>query len=155
MNNRRSLLLLCCTGCLLAVLVAGCSSGASNSVAAAAAPTTPPTATIPLNRQDRIAAGLKVYNAHYCTTCHSLDADDAHSQFGPTHNHIATTAAQRIHDPNYHGTAKTAEEYIRESIVNPKAYIVSGFENTNMPMPTFKLRKDEVNALVQMLMLQK
>ena len=45
---------------------------------------------------------------------------------GPSLADIAATAARRIADPSYHGTAKDAAGYIRESIMNPNAFVVEG-----------------------------
>jgi hypothetical protein len=62
------------------------------------------------------------------------------------------TAEQRIHAPNYTGKAKTAAEYIRESIVEPKAYVVEGYEHVRFDMASFAyLSEHEVDALVQFL----
>jgi hypothetical protein len=44
-----------------------------------------------------------------------------------------TTAAQRIKDPAYKGTAKSPAEYIMESIVEPSAYVVKPFPDNTMP----------------------
>jgi nitric oxide reductase subunit C len=43
---------------------------------------------------------------------------------GPSLAGVATTAAARIHDPQYHGTAHTAAEYLEESILKPSVFIV-------------------------------
>ncbi len=59
-----------------------------------------------------------------CFACHSVSAGV--NLVGPTLADIAATARLRIASPNYHGTAKDATEYIRESIVNPNAFLVEG-----------------------------
>lgn len=46
---------------------------------------------------------------------------------GPSLAEIATEAAEDSTKPTYTGKAKTAEEFLRESIVNPDAYIAEGF----------------------------
>src|SRR5207248_887239 len=45
---------------------------------------------------------------------------------GPNLGNIATEAARIVRRPDYHGRAKDAAGYIRESIVDPNAYIVPG-----------------------------
>jgi nitric oxide reductase subunit C len=45
---------------------------------------------------------------------------------GPTLAGIATTAAARIRGSDYHGQAKDAAGYIRESILEPGAHVLSG-----------------------------
>jgi mono/diheme cytochrome c family protein len=106
--------------------------------------------------EEVIAYGLKVYTEQYCGVCHRLDAADTAGMFGPTHNHFGTVAEGRIKDPGYTGQATTAAEYIRESIVDPGAYYVAGYEQSRQHMPAFThLSEAELNALVQMLLQQK
>jgi mono/diheme cytochrome c family protein len=100
-----------------------------------------------------IEAGVEIYAAQGCIGCHQLDVANANGQTGPTHNNLGVIAEQRIEDPNYTGEATTAEEYIRESIVNPGAYVVEGYQNI-MP-PYAAMPEDELNVLVQMLLLQR
>ena len=59
-----------------------------------------------------------------CNACHSTapGADMA----GPTLAGLATRAAETIGSPSYKGSAKDVAGYIRESIVNPSAHLVSG-----------------------------
>jgi mono/diheme cytochrome c family protein len=103
-----------------------------------------------------IERGLQVYQQSYCGLCHQLDAAHTAGKFGPTHNHMGATAASRIQDASYTGAARTAAEYIRESIVSPQVYIVAGYENSQYHMPAFaNLSEADLNALVQMLLQQK
>ena len=60
-----------------------------------------------------------------CSTCHSLEPGKV--IVGPSLAGIGTRAAERIQDPNYTGNARSAEGYIRESIMHPDAYVVEGF----------------------------
>jgi nitric oxide reductase subunit C len=59
-----------------------------------------------------------------CFSCHSTQPGV--KLVGPSLAGVGTRAAQVLADPNYKGTAKTPEEYLRESIVHPSAYIVPG-----------------------------
>jgi len=45
---------------------------------------------------------------------------------GPSLAGIGTRAAERIADPTYKGSAKTADDYIRESILTPNQWVVPG-----------------------------
>lgn len=100
--------------------------------------------------------GLGVYKQLYCGLCHKLDAAGTAGTFGPPHNGIGTIAAQRILDPLYKGKATTAAEYIHESIVDPKAFIVPDYAQTQHQMPIYNfLSEADVDALVQMLLQQK
>ena len=99
-----------------------------------------------------IAQGKQLYHTLACDSCHGLDAVGSTRTYAPTHNHLRATAEQRIQAPNYTGKAKTAAEYIRESIVEPKAYLVDGYGHVRFGMPSFAhLSEREVNALVQFL----
>ena len=103
-----------------------------------------------------VAYGLEVFKSQYCGICHQLDVANTAGLFGPPQNKIGLTAVQRIQDPDYTGTATTASEYIRESIVSPDIYLVPGFEYSRHRMPAFThLTQVEVEALVQLLLHQK
>lgn len=70
------------------------------------------------NQEVKQASGA----AASCKACHSLKPGEV--LVGPSLAGIATQAAERIKAPDYKGQAKTPEEYIRESIQQPNAYIV-------------------------------
>jgi len=59
-----------------------------------------------------------------CSACHSLDPDER--IVGPSLSGVASRAATLT--PDY-----SAEMYIYESIVNPNAYVVEGFQGGIMP----------------------
>jgi nitric oxide reductase subunit C len=102
-----------------------------------------------------LAAGLAVYRKYYCGACHTLDAAETRGTFGPNHNGLGATAAQRIQEPNYSGSATTPAEYIHESIVDPSIYIVDGFAVTSHRMPPYTmLPVEELDALVLFLVNQ-
>lgn len=129
-------------------------------------PTSPPTAlavasmpeptTAPLADSASITAGLKVYKEQYCGICHKLDVAGTGGIFGPEQNHIGATAETRIKNPSYRGHAGTAADYLRESILEPGAYFVEGYEQSAHQMPPYTHLSDaQVEALVQMLLQQK
>ena len=60
-----------------------------------------------------------------CITCHSLEPGEI--KVGPSHAGVARRAAEVIQQTNYTGTATTAEGYLRESILEPDAYVEAGF----------------------------
>ena len=70
-------------------------------------------------------ANIGPNNAPGCITCHSLEPGEV--KVGPSHAGLATRAGEIVRDPGYTGEAETAEEYLRESIVNPNAYVEEGF----------------------------
>jgi cytochrome c2 len=59
-----------------------------------------------------------------CVTCHSLDPDGV--LVGPSLAAVASRAGSRV-------AGKSAEEYLRESILNPDAFTVDGFPEGVMP----------------------
>src|SRR3990170_826467 len=61
-----------------------------------------------------------------CAACHRVAGTSAAGSIGPDLTNIASVAAERIKDPGYLGSAKNAEAYIRESILQPSALVVPG-----------------------------
>jgi mono/diheme cytochrome c family protein len=99
--------------------------------------------------------GQEVYAQYYCGMCHQLDAAGTKGTFGPTHNAMRNIASERIQDLNYRGAAVTIEAYLRESILQPEAYIVPGYVATPHRMPAYtQLSDHELDALVLLLMHQ-
>jgi mono/diheme cytochrome c family protein len=68
-----------------------------------------------------------------CAACHILSAVGPAWAGDSTTPGIGTRAAARIAESGYGGAAKTPEQYLLESIVNPNAYLVSGFQQGVMP----------------------
>ncbi len=59
-----------------------------------------------------------------CPLCHTIPGvEGAMGELGPK-LHEKTNAPLRIKDPNYKGKATNTKEYVRESILNPGAYVV-------------------------------
>jgi cytochrome c oxidase subunit 2 len=89
------------------------------------------------------AAGLSVFNANGCSSCHTLSAASATGTVGPDLDKLVSYA-QQAHQP--------LEAFIHESIVNPNAYIQPGFPKSVMP-ETFgqSLTKSQIDALVTFL----
>ncbi|MBI5492057.1 MAG: hypothetical protein HY893_03900 [Deltaproteobacteria bacterium] len=88
-----------------------------------------------------------------CTLCHNPVGGRA-----PLLDGIIIKANERIKGPGYRGGAKDAAEYIRESMVNPSAYVVPGFgvagtHDTKSPMPDVRgseigLSEVEIDAVI-------
>jgi mono/diheme cytochrome c family protein len=124
----------------------------------AAVPTSPPPTTPEdsVGQAELVGRGLEVYKEQYCGICHQFSVADTGGLFGPTHDGIGTIADQRVQAPDYTGSATTGAEYIRESLLDPKAYLVPGFETTSHHMPAYThLDESDINALVQMLLQQR
>src|SRR3954452_19900594 len=89
------------------------------------------------------AAGLSVFNANGCSSCHALSAAKATGTIGPNLDRLATYAKQ-AHKP--------LTPFVHESIVNPDAYVHPGYPKGVMP-PTFgqSLTKTQLDELVNFL----
>ena len=46
---------------------------------------------------------------------------------------LGSTGPLRLSDPTYRGGATTVREYVMESILNPGAYVVTGYPDRVMP----------------------
>ncbi len=78
-----------------------------------------------------------------CRLCHSLKPNEV--KVGPSLAGIATRAATRV-------PGMSAEEYIRESILHPDAYIVPGFDNKMPAYISEGLSPQDLDDLVAFLM---
>ena len=81
-----------------------------------------------------------------CPLCHTIPGiEGAVGELGPK-LHEKINAPQRIKDPNYKGKAKSGRDYVRESILNPNAYIVFN-EAEGEPFPEGVMPQDFANKL--------
>ena len=91
---------------LVVLLFAACGGGASG-------------------ESETVRAGRRIYETGGdsqipCLTCHTLDGT---TLVGPSFQDLPERAGSRI-------SGMSAEEYLRQSILNPGAYIVEGFQNS-------------------------
>ncbi len=86
--------------------------------------------------------GLTIFN-QYCAACHDNQGDTI--IVGPPLSHIATFGGDRV-------SGKNAETYIRQSLIEPDAYFVDGFDDL-MPK-TFNdiLAQEEIESLIEYLL---
>src|SRR5689334_3433131 len=70
--------------------------------------------------------GERLFGTLVCVSCHDVTKRWPGGDICPNLGNIATEAARIVRSRDYHGTAKTAADYIRESILDPNAYIVPG-----------------------------
>jgi mono/diheme cytochrome c family protein len=108
--TKKMILLLCL--CLLLGALAACGGGGGE----AAAPT--PVGDAANGETLFTQATIGPNNAPGCVTCHSLEPDVV--IVGPSQAGLATRAETRVE-------GQTAEQYIRNSIINPNDYVVEGF----------------------------
>lgn len=68
-----------------------------------------------------------------CTVCHTIPGiPGANGQVGPVLI-LGATGAERLGDPSYKGEAKTVREYVVESVVDPRRFVVPGYPALTMP----------------------
>lgn len=86
----------------------------------------PPGATPVRPDNDPVALGEAVFRSAVpaCTACHSMAPGV--NLAGPTLAGMLTRAQETIDSPDYTGSATTPEDYIRESIVEPSAWLYPG-----------------------------
>lgn len=105
--------------------------------------------------------GEQIFNGKgTCTLCHNPVGGRAPllNQAGKDGPAIGARAEERIKDSGYKGKAKTGEEYIRESMIEPSVFVVVGFgvkgtNDTQSPMPVVTsgaigLTDAEVDAVI-------
>ncbi|RME99362.1 MAG: hypothetical protein D6768_15205 [Chloroflexi bacterium] len=80
-----------------------------------------------------------------CTGCHSLDGSDRNS--GPSLQGIARRAGERMPE-------LSAVEYLHQSIVDPGAYLVDGYEDEMMKGLKVFLKEEDINDLIAFLLTQ-
>lgn len=100
---------------------------------------------------DPVALGAWLFKNQACVTCHTIEGVST-AAVGPELTDVATVAGERIAAAEYTGSATTAAEYLRESIVNPTAFVVSPFAANLMPATFATLPADELDALVAYLL---
>ncbi len=90
-------------------------------------PTATPSATVtPAAPVGDAVRGAKLFPQLPCNSCHDVTHPYPGGEVAPNLGNIATEAARIVKSPDYHGKAADAAGYIRESIVDPNAYIVPG-----------------------------
>jgi nitric oxide reductase subunit C len=102
---------------------------------------------------DPVALGEAVFKRSppACFGCHALQ--QGVTLVGPSLAGLVTRTNALLGSPDYKGAAKTPEEYIRESIVNPNGYLVPGQTfsvggQSIMPPLASVLKPEEIDQLV-------
>jgi cytochrome c551/c552 len=87
------------------------------------------------------APGKAIFNAQGCNSCHTFTPAGATGKIGPDLDKL----------PQYAKAAgKPLDAFVRESIVNPSAYIQHGYQDV-MPKTYATLPKSDLDALVDFL----
>jgi nitric oxide reductase subunit C len=72
------------------------------------------------------ARGEQLFTSLPCASCHDIAHPWPGGDVCPNLGNVATEAARIVRSPDYHGRARDAAGYLRESIVDPDAYLVPG-----------------------------
>ncbi|HEY8477222.1 MAG TPA: c-type cytochrome [Chloroflexota bacterium] len=122
----------------VAVLVAGCAAPSPNGATTARATDDAANGTVGASR------GRQLFVSRNCGACHTIEGvQGATGTVGPNLSDAASVAGQRK-------PGVSPEEYLRESITAPDAYVVQGFQGGIMPK--LPLTDREVDDLVAFLM---
>jgi cytochrome c oxidase subunit 2 len=87
-------------------------------------------------------AGEAVFTQNGCGSCHVLEEANATGTTGPSLDELPQQAQR---------AGKPLEEFVRESIVEPDAYVEEGFTAGVMPKTYAGLPEEQIDALVQYL----
>jgi cytochrome c oxidase subunit II len=84
--------------------------------------------------------GAKLFASEGCGGCHAFKPAGTDAQVGPSLDDLAAVAKE---------AGKPLDEFVRQSIVEPNAYVAKGYQPNVMPQ-TFgeSLSKEEIDALV-------
>jgi cytochrome c oxidase subunit 2 len=100
----------------------------------------------PEEGESPLAAGREIFTSTGCNACHTLADADATAAVGPNLDDLSGVAADR--EPG-----QTAEDYVRESIVDPPAFVVEGYSGDTMPGNyQDQLTPEEIDTLVKYLL---
>lgn len=91
-----------------------------------------------------IEAGGKVFMTKTCSTCHTATVVKAAGTIGPKLDGLGATAAKRV-------AGTSAEDYIKQSIEDPNAFVVEGYAKGLMPQLRSTLNDQEFKDLVAFL----
>jgi cytochrome c oxidase subunit 2 len=86
--------------------------------------------------------GLAVFNSNGCGGCHTFKPAGSSATTGPALDTLRADARR---------AGKPLEQFVRESIVDPNAYIEKGYQPSIMPSTFKSLPKQQLDALVQFL----
>lgn len=152
----RFALLAVAAGATLALTACGGGSAPEPTQAPPAAPAAEPT-KVPA---EIVEKGKAAFNQYGCQACHAIQGF-ANGAVGPALDNLYTDAQKIIASAEYkssEGKATTVEEYIRESILNPNAFVVAQCPTGPCPkgvmIQNFKdqISEPELEALIGYLM---
>lgn len=106
----------------------------------------PPETAILAGVPPEARAGAEVFSRNGCGACHAVQGDARLT--GPSLAGIGERGATRK-------PGTSAEDYIRESIRNPTAFVVEGFQPVMPPFSPAQIPDEQLNQLIQYLLILK
>lgn len=91
-------------------------------------------------------SGEALFKQNGCIACHTLEPGV--TGVGPSLVGVATIRVETLRNSGYTGDAETVETYIRESIINPRVYIVDGYASVMPKTYGASLSEEELVTLV-------
>jgi cytochrome c oxidase subunit 2 len=88
------------------------------------------------------ASGTAIFTSNGCDGCHTFKPANARGKVGPDLDKLPEEARR---------AGQPLEQFIRESIVKPDAYVEPGYQKGVMPATFASLPKDQLDALVTFL----
>jgi mono/diheme cytochrome c family protein len=89
--------------------------------------------------------GDQIFTAAGCAGCHTFGPAGSNGTIGPSLNELKSQAGTLV-------PGKSAEEYVRESLEDPNAFIVKGFSANVMPSFKGRLTDEQIQALIDYLL---
>ena len=87
--------------------------------------------------------GEQIFTAAGCAACHTLAKANASGTVGPSLDDLAEAAGEQEGTP---------EEYVRQSILDPDAVVVEGFQAGVMPSYEGRLNDEQLQTLTEYLL---
>jgi mono/diheme cytochrome c family protein len=89
--------------------------------------------------------GDQIFQGAGCASCHTLSKAQASGTIGPNLNQLAQAAGKRE-------KGKSPEQYVEQSILDPEAFTVSGFQKGAMPSFKGQLSNKQLKTLADFLL---
>jgi cytochrome c551/c552 len=93
-------------------------------------------------------SGEALFFTKGCSGCHTITGVSNTGVQGPDLTNLASIAGERV-------AGMTAEEYVRQSLQQPQAFIVPEFGGMFVEMPTLALSDGEIDSLVDLLLTER
>ena len=136
------------TGLLLLLMLVTAACGGNATAESTDAPQNATRGGDPERGRDIWETGGGVVEEPGCSYCHSIDGSEQTGSIdvlAPSWLGISTQAGDRI-------PGMSAEEYLRESILSPSAFVVDGYEDRMGNLFRYTLNDADVNSLIAFLL---